>query len=354
MQTLIGLLLTFVMACFLEPAFALEGESIVFNPATGNYLITYKDSLDEKFHQVTFIPATKINPSINCKLELEKNGGIHYGYTLASGLDGQQDILLLIFDPVSSIASDITIPPVGEVNGDMNPAVLKAITDNVNAMSNIADSFDTPSPWRASMAPSDVQNAFRVGWSIKVANGMHPGNQAIFGFKSIDLPGIIQAEVTGYAPGSKKIPGEETQDAEDGGFGQQYTELVFRKNFVSRPAAVPMIAVPSPFDPAVTLERIQTQMHTWIAKQLIDPAFATQLDRNFQSAVDAYRNQGQAGNGQIGKMLALLVQQYEELERGDEELVKKKSAVTAQIDKLAALVLYFDLKYVMQRASGGN
>jgi len=343
MKIIIATLLAVTTFGFLPPAFALEGESIVFNPVTGNYLITYKNSIDEKFHQVTFIPATKINPTFNSKLQLGQDGYVHYGYTLISGLDSQQDIVHFILDPVSSVVTTLPDIPLNA------PAGQVAID-----MLNVAKYFDTPTPWRASMAYSDGQNAFRIGWRTKVANGMHPGGQAIFGFKSGDLPGIIQVEVYGYAPNSQEIPGEETQDAKDGGFGQQYTELVDNNNFLRRNAAAPTIAVPTPFDPAVTLERIQTQMHTWIAMQLIDPAFSSQLDRYFQSAADTYRNQGQAGNGQVGRMLALLVQQYEELERDDEELVKKKSAVTAQIDKLAALVLYFDLKYVMQHMSGSK
>ena len=56
-------------------------------------------------------------------------------------------------------------------------------------------------------------------------------------------------------------------------------------DFVPRNAAVPTIAVPDPFDPAVTLERIQAHAHTWIAMKLLDPAFSAQLDRSFQSAI---------------------------------------------------------------------
>jgi len=62
---------------FLTPAFALQGESIVFDPATGNYLITYLSSRDDKLHQVTFIPATKINPTIKSKLKLEQDGVVY-------------------------------------------------------------------------------------------------------------------------------------------------------------------------------------------------------------------------------------------------------------------------------------
>ena len=62
------------------PIFAGEvGESIVFNPATGNYLITYLNSTDDTLRQITFIPATKFNPTLKSNLKLGDGAVIHYG-----------------------------------------------------------------------------------------------------------------------------------------------------------------------------------------------------------------------------------------------------------------------------------
>jgi len=254
---------------FLSPAFGLEGESIVFDPATGNYLITYLSSRDDKLHQVTFIPATKINPTIKSKLKLEQGEIVNYGYSLISGRDGQQVIRLLILEPVSSVTTSLPDIPLNAPPGKI-----------MDDMMNVANYFDTPALWNASMGYSDNGTTFIIGWGYNLkTGGLTPGDKATFGFNSRDLPGIIQAEVKGYAPDSKEIPGEETQDANDGGFGQQYTALVTKNNYVSRNAAVPTIAVPTPFDPAVLLERIQNQMHTWISMSLLDTTFSSQLDR---------------------------------------------------------------------------
>ena len=208
------------------------------------------------------------------------------------------------------------------------------------------------------MAYTSNGTVFRIGWRTKVANGMHPGGRADYGFRSRDLPGIIQGELYGYAPNSQKIPGEELQNPNDGGFGQQYTELVFKKNFVTRNAAVPTIAVPDPFDAAVTLERIQTQMHTWIAMQLLDATFSSQLDRSFQSAISAYRlNQPKVGKKEIQTMRELLKKEQPDLGRdeeheSDKSQEKNDDRKSALIDRLAARVLDFDLKYVIKRAGG--
>lgn len=349
MKRIISALLAFTAFGFLSPAFALQGESIVFDPATGNYLITYLSSRDNKLHQITFIPATKINPTFQSKLKLEPDRIVHYGYALTNGRDSQQVIRGFILDPVSSVTSSLPdIPlnaPPGKIMGDM---------------SDVANYFDTPpGPWRALMGYSRGQMSFRISLGYRQeTGGLVPGDKVVFGFKSRDLPGIILAAVRGYAPDSQKISGEETQDAEDGGFGQQYTELVFKKNFVPRYAAVPTIVVSTPFDAAVLLDRIQTQMHTWIGMQLLDATFSSQLDRYLAAAADAYRhNQPKVAKEDIEKVREMLKKEHKDLSR-DEEHESEKSQEknddrkSAMIDRLSARVLDFDLKYVIKHAGG--
>jgi len=90
---------------------------------------------------------------------------------------------------------------------------------------------------------------------------------------------------------------------------------------------------------------------------LLDSAFSTQLDRYFQAAANAYRlNQPKSGNKQLQAMRELLEKQYDDLEEesegGDDD--KKKVSSTPVIDKLAARVLDFDLKYVIKRVGGDD
>ncbi|KAF0200897.1 MAG: hypothetical protein FD173_2223 [Gallionellaceae bacterium] len=345
MLNIIRVLLGLLMFGFLIPTFALDGETIVFNPTTGNYLITYLKTRDGKFHQVTFVPATKINPTIKSQFKQVREGGIHYGYTLLSAGNSQQVIRMYILDPVSSVATSLPDVPLNAPPG-------KIMLD----MINVANYFDTPPLWSASMGYSDGQMSFRTGWSYNSdTGGLVPGGNAVFGFKSRDLPGIIESEVYGYAPDSQEISGEEIDD-EDGGFGQQYMELVDKKNFVGRNAAVPTIAVPAPFDAAVLLDRIRTQVATWPGKQLLDPALASQLDRYLVSAADAYRrNQLKAGKEHIETLREMLKREHKDLDHDDDENEKGRSddrragSQRILIDRLAARVLDFDLKYVLKR-----
>lgn len=343
--------LAFIILGTCATVFAEEGESIVFNSSTGNYLINHYSQIDKKFEQLIFIPTTKINPALKTWFKVGRGEEVRYGYTLTSGRDSQQAIRLLIFDPVSSVTTNLpNIPlnaPPGKIMGDMM---------------NVANYFDTPALWNARMVYSKGQKAFRISWGYNIeTGGLTPGSNVVFGFNSRDLPGIILAAVRGYAPDSQEIDGEELPNAKDGGFGQQYTELVTKKNFVPRPAAVPAIAVPSPFDSAVLLDRIQTQMHTWIGMELLDATYSSQLDRYFAAAADAYRhNQPKAGKEHIQTLRKMLKKEHEDADKDDEKEDGKYEGKSddkskrIQIDRLAAKVLDFDLKYVLKRMDGND
>ena len=180
--------------------------------------------------------------------------------------------------------------------------------------------------------------------------GIQPnGYQKGFGFTSQSLPGLGVAQFEGASGVHNGFSGEGPDPSSD---ISKQIQALYQNDFVPRNAAVPTIPVPDPFDAAVTLERIQTQMHTWITMQLLDPAFSSQLDRSFQSAISAYRlNQPKVGKQQIEALRALVKKEQPDLGRdeeheSDKNHEKNDDRKSALIDKLAARILDFDLKYV--------
>ncbi|OGT01186.1 MAG: hypothetical protein A2Z65_10760 [Gallionellales bacterium RIFCSPLOWO2_02_58_13] len=340
--TICMLLFPFGVASALEP-----GEGIFLDQTTGNYTLIYTDDELENGNKVlaraTFFPATKIDPAIYTKLRLDGTGAVNYSYSVSSGAQSRQLLRTVRFDLFNKVVGSQDLPT------NTQSATLEQVAAVFEA-NKLA--LTTPANWEGFIS-TNKNGASRISWNrIESDAGIRPGEtQQEFGFVSQSLTGLGMVQFKGLRDGRNGFSGEGPISGSD---IDKQIQALYQNDFVARNAAVPTIAIPDPFDPAVTLERIQEHMHTWIAKQLIEPAFAAQLDSHFKTAADVYRKQGSAGNGQVGKMLALLVQQYEGLEKGDEELVKKKSAVPAQLDKLAALVLYFDLKYVMRRMGGGN
>jgi len=330
---------------------AYPGESIVRDPATGNYTITYRgDSNSTELSHTVFVPSTKIDPTIRSSFRLGEKGAIVYRYTVSNGATAKQAIVGVVLDQiVDPIVGELPSPDVFQ-----NPP--QAEWDAYIAAEKAA--LSTPAGWGGSIirvTNSDGSHLNRVAWQPKppIRTGGIPAGRTLtgFGFSSLDLPGVYQ----GWLDGIGEVLGfPDEGPVEDSDVLDELNRL--RDNdFITRPAAVPMVAVPAPFDAAITLERIQTQMHNWIAMQLIDSAFSAQLDRYFQSAISAYRlNQPKVAKQQIETMRALVKKEQPNLSNDEEHESDKNRGQdddkkSALIDRLAASVLDFDLDYVMKR-----
>ena len=333
----------------------LPGESIVLDPNTGDYIITYWDSPDDpdaRIRQAIFVPATKIDPMVKSTFKLREEGTIVYTYRVSNGPKSRQALAGVRFDSVTDIVSSLPLP---KRHQDADVSMIEQI--------HIAgtSALTTPDGWTGGSYTSH-SGGLRISWSYSnldsATDGLAPGKiQDGFGFSSKDIPGIGIAQLDGNAP-VPMFPAE----GPTGELAKEF-EPIEQNDFVPRNAAVPTISIPSPFDPAVTLERIQTHMHTWIAMQLLDSAFSARLDRSFQSAISAYRlNQPKVGKKHIQTMRALIKKEQPEAdnredendgqsEKGDSDDDKSKPQRTL-IDKLAARILDFDLKYAMKRANG--
>lgn len=338
------LLFPFGVASALEP-----GEGIVLDPATGNYLLTYTDELEDGskvLAHATFVPATKIVPAIDSKFRLDGTGAVIYSYSVRSGAQSRQLLRTVGFDLVSNVVGSQDLP------ANFQTATLEQVAAVFEA-NKLA--LNTPTGWDGSI--STYENGASISWHpIKSGAGILPGESQLgFGFVSQSLPGLGVAQFEGARKFVNGYGGEGPNPVSD--ISKQIQALE-QNDFVPRNAAVPTIAVPTPFDPAVLLERIQTQTHTWIAKQLLDPVFSAQLDRYFQSAVSAYRlNQPKVGKKQIQTMRELIDKEHADLGRDEEHESEKNQEKnddrkSAMIDRLSARVLDFDLKYVIKHAGG--
>lgn len=344
------IIVTFVLLFPLGVAYALEpGESIVLDQVTGDYKLTYLDEQDDGskiLSHATFVPATKIVPVIYSKFKLNQTGAVNYNYSVSSGAQSLQVLNNVSFDIVGKVVGSQDLP-----TNMQTSTVAQAFS--VLEANQLA--LTTPNGWRGSI--STYKNGASINWhSVDLSAGIQPkGHIKGFGFISQSLPGLGAAQLKGARRFANGYGGEGPEPGSD--IAKQIQALD-DKDFVPRNTAVPTIAVPTPFDAAVTLERIQTQMHTWIGMKLLDATFSAQLDRYFQSAISAYHlNQPQVGRKQIETMRALINKEHQDLGRdeeheSDKNHEKNDDRKSAMIDRLAARVLDFDLDYVLKRTSG--
>ena len=329
---------------------AYPGEGVALDPATGDYTITYRGDPDStELSQTVFVHSTKIAPAIRSSFRLNEKWAIIYRYTVSNGATAKQAIVGVRLDQIVN-------PIVGELSFPDNP-VSQAVVDTYNAATKTALTF--PVGWHGNIIRLSSDNLNRIAWrpNPPMRTGGIPAGRTLtgFGFSSPDLPGVGPSKMDGMGD-VLGFPDE--GPVEDSAVFAELKRLR-DNNFIARPAAVPTIPIPTPFDPAVVLERIQTHTHTWIAMQLLDPVFSAQLDRYFQSAISAYRlNQPKVGKKHIQTMRELIKKEQPEADREDDKDDRGEKGddhdknKRALIDKLAARILDFDLKYVTKRMGG--
>ncbi len=130
-----------------------------------------------------------------------------------------------------------------------------------------------------------------------------------------------------------------------------------KQNYIGRFAAVPLIPVPSPFDAATVLTSLQKHVkEDLVGMALIDPVLASKLDPLFVAAIDAaQRGNAEGARKAIKDIRHLLKREHEDIDKDedrDDDQDDRKHKNKRLIDKLAAKVLDFDLKYVEKRVKG--
>lgn len=341
------LALVFGIALILAmPAYSVAQEEGVFlDPQTGDYRVRFK-SYSEQIEEGIFYPHTKIDPVVKSKLKIIDDGSIVYRYKVRNGKTSKQNLITVTID-----ASNVHTT-------DPNAAVPNSPTQII------------PSGWDGTIVPNIGKSGYIVGWSALfpsktkkrhevTSRGLPPSSDMVeFGFRSDDLPGVGIVRLRGEASFITMLPDEGPDP--DSPVGIAYHKLR-QSDFVPRPAAVPRIPVPAPFDAATVLTSLQKHVKDdLVGMALIDPILVSKLDPLFAAAIDAaQRGNAEGTRRAIKDIRHLLKREHEDVDKeddkdedDDQDDKKKDKENKRLIDKLAARVLDFDLKYVEKRAKG--
>lgn len=310
-------------------------ESIVVDPQTGDFIITYIGD-DGTLKQVIWVPGTKIKPKVRSKVKLakpDKQDTFLYQYKVRNGPKTRQTLML-----ISLVASAVT---------ETQPFA--------------------PNGWEGSARPNFGGEGVRVTWAIErrtsVDDGLAPGKTLTgLGLESQHLPGVGVARFHGSTP-TLAFPDEGPR----GKIGDFVEENHSPKlDSVPLHAAVPMISIPEPFDATAVLGDIQKHTQDLVAMELIEPVFAGQLDALFAAATEALgRDDAESALSHL-KNLRHLIQQARHENKKDKkhkrEKKKKgkhddegwddqeeKAGRDQPITRLAARVLLLDVRFVAKR-----
>lgn len=329
-QTIIAGRAAVGLLCFLVcSAPKAQEEAIVLDPSTGNYIISYRgldlDTGAEPWRRVVFVPATKIDPVAKSRFKLTDQKLVAYHYKVKNESTSQQALLGFF-----------------------------ALVSQANRTSQAV-----PQGWFGSVVPDRNTTDIRLDWSYsrqQAGDGLKPGaSQAGFWVESSDLPGVGMMRLRGATP---------TLGFPDEGPDQALADKLYElrrpdNNSVPRLAAIPRIPNPTPFNAVVVLGGIQKHVKDDMASmQLIDPALLALIDRGLTQAIAA----AQGGNTpsllhEIKSLRQLLKQEHADVDKDDDsdrDDDDKEKKTRFRIDRLAARVLDFDLKYVERRVQGGK
>lgn len=296
-------------------------EGVKRDPQTGNYIITYKDS-SGFFNEILFEPADKIDPVVRSTFRhAPQSDLVRYEYTLANGAASQQRIRML-----------------------------------VSQVSSVSAGPGSPKDWEGYVVPTFANADLRLSWAYEGdghLGGLAPGRSiGDFQIESVDLPGIAVMQVEGAARHVTWL-GDATEP--ESAVGMTVLDLE-KQDFVPVYVAVPRITVTSPFEPGTVLAALQTHItNDWIPTKLIEPVFASQIDRLLAAA----RNAAERGDDErlrdhLKELRRVVKKAHPGADTGDEGYEKKKGRDNRPIGELAARVLDFDIEYVLKRLERGK
>jgi len=336
MLALIAIVVTLLVNVSGVESIKAQEESFMIDPNTDDYHIRYKNVFGE-IVEVTFIPATKIVPIVKSHFRLNKEGKIEYGYHLKNSDRARQNIVSLLILSVSRVAVDVPASQYGIIK------------------------LNAPAGWEGVALADDMSDKnnknLNVSWTWDYRNldrtedGIKPGeSQGRLAIHSSDLPGVTIVRLRGGVP---------TQGFPDSGpdpqspVGKQFNEL-HSHDYVVRYAAAPKIPTGNPLDPVLTLTGLQKHLNQdLVSMKLVDPIFASQLDRGLQAAIDAAKlSNTKALKDYVKDLRKALKKEHDDVDKEDDYKDDDKPKKSGSIDKLAAKVLDFDLKYVEKRVGG--
>ena len=326
-----------------------QDESITYDPVSESYIYRYRGyeihedgtRRDLGIMQGIYTPA-KIAPRVMSRLQTGKDGIINYRYTLFNGNTAKQRINRITFFGMPS------------------PSIV--VTNQLEVLS--------PDGWEG--LTYDGEFTWMPAGDDYEKEGLLPGySLAGFGFASMNLPGIVQADLSGK--GSSTGFDDSNSGPDETSPLSTQDDIIMHEDYKPYPVAAPMVAVPNPFDAAELVDRIRAHVATWPNFKtdgyngnvppdkkifLLDTAFAAKLDGYLSSAANAYRlNNPKAAKEHIHTLRKMLAKEHHHVDNDDaddEDTEEHKRATRRSIDRLAARVLDFDLRYVLKRMERGH
>ena len=347
----------------LNAAGYIDGESIRFDPASGNYIVTYygDSPQGDRFITLVYDTPNKIKPGVREQLRSTRGRDIVYRYEFSNDKAAKQDIYSLGFTvrtPWWENASLVTnATAVGQASVGNLPGMAAVIESKLTYTESVeATRMQQSDLWLPSVSFAKTNMAFRLSWQAHpnkpVLDDIKPGqSRKGFGVTLPYLPGLVKFSFKGdSAP--FKFAGAAGGDSK---IFKDLDKLMFG-NTAPAPSVQslgPKVLIPEPFNTKVLADNISNDLASWVeAGQLSEPLAQRlrQLLVAIGAASELNNTLGVAGNAQqmffelFIRCKGMTVRDLE-----DESDAARQRPDHAELSRLAARAIAFNTFELVKR-----
>lgn len=305
---------------FAAPAFAdpplnaagyIDGESIRFDPQSGNFIVTYYGDSPQGDRFVTLVYDTpdKIKPAVREQLRATRGRDITYRYDISNEKQAKQNIYSFGFTvraPWWENASLVTNAAASGQAAAGNMAGTAAVIESKLSYTESVEAarMTQPELWLPEVSFAKTNKAFRFSWQAHpnkpVFDAIKPGQtRRSFSVTGPYLPGLVKL---GFEGDSQPFgfPGAAGGDSK---IWKDIDKLLFGST-APAPSALslgPKVLIPEPFGTKALAENISNDLASWVEAGQLSVPLAQRLRRSLAamgSAAELNNSIGVAGNAQ--------------------------------------------------------
>jgi hypothetical protein len=348
----------------------IDGESITFDPQTGNYIVKYygdpgasKGGTDRMITLIYDTP-NKIKPDIKVQMRTGRERDIVFSYDVSNGKAAKQAIYAFSFTARtgwfenSSLISNSTAS--SQIAAGNLAGAAQAMEGKLTYLGSIEDTRMTQSDlWLPEFVFAKSNQAFRVRWQAHPNkpkfDDIKPGqHRKGFQLAVPYLPGYVKVNFSGDGK-SFGFPGAAGGDSK---IWKDLDKLMFGGTAPAPSVASlgPKILIPEPFNAKALATGISNDLASWVEAGQLSESLAQKLRLSFAAIGDAAERNNPGGvSGNAERVFNDLFSRhegmrYDKVEEDDDEHDKdKKHADHPELSRLAARAIAFNTFQLVKR-----
>ena len=351
----------------LNSAGYIDGESISFDPLSGNYIVTYYgDPGIGADRMITLIYDTpnKIKPSVNVQVRAGRERDIVYNYDVGNGKAAKQDIYAFSFTARTAWFENSNLVTNATASSQFAAGNLAGTAQAMEGKLTYAGSVESTrmnqsDKWLPEVVFAESNKAFRMRWQAHPnktpLDDIKPGQtRRGFGLAMPYLPGYVNVNFSGDSK-MFSFPGAAGGDSK---IWKDLDKLMFGSTAPAPSVASlgPKILIPEPFNAKALATGISNDLASWVEVGQLSENLAQKLRLAFAAIGDAAERNNSGGvSGNAQRVFNDLFarhegMRYDKVEEDDDEHDKdKKHADRPELSRLAARAIAFNTFQLVKR-----